>query len=52
MSIDIPIFCVVDYPINWNSIVYILELLLLLVDNSWQHELFTIDSGKDKQYKL
>ena len=37
-----------DYPIQWDIIVEILELLLFLMHNDGWHEAFTTISGKDK----
>ena len=48
VSIHIPIWCVMDCPVQWYFEVEILGVLLCLVHNNGRHEAFPIGSGKDK----
>ena len=48
VSIHIPIWCVMDYPVQWDVEVDILGVLLGLVQNDGWHEALPISSGKDK----
>ena len=48
VSIHIPIWCVIDFPVQWYIIVQILVVVLGLVQNYGWHEQFTISLSKDK----
>ena len=47
ISIHIPRWCVMDFPVQWNFEVEIFRVLLVLVHNDGWHEAFPINSGKD-----
>ena len=48
VSIHIPARCVSNYPFHWDVEVETFGVILLLEDNTVQHEAFLIGSSKDK----
>ena len=48
ISINLSIWCVMEFPIQWDVVMEILGVLLGLVKNYERHEAFHISSGKEK----
>ena len=48
VTIHIPIWCVMDFPVQWNAEVDVFGVLIGLVHNDGWQEALTIGSGKDK----
>ena len=48
VSIHVARWCVMDCPVQWDSVMEILGVLLDLVNNDGRHEAFPVSSGKEK----
>ena len=48
ISIHEAVWCVMDCPVQWDFMMDILGVLLVLVNNDGRHEALPISSGKDK----
>ena len=48
VSIHVAIWCVMEFPVQWDVVMEILGVILGLVKNDGSHEALPISSGRDK----